>query len=133
MSLRAERAPHGKGHLEAWVLGCDGRNFDVLTCKCQIVRDVSSENSKRDAILLDAATVFRRYGYRRTSMTDLATETGVSSPSAYSYFKNKDEIFRCVSEQLHVNALYESKRMLEADPEKTPLQERRIRTNSWRR
>ncbi|MDC1295315.1 TetR/AcrR family transcriptional regulator [Myxococcota bacterium] len=113
--------------------GCDGSNLDVLTCKCQIVRDVSSENFKRDAILIGAATVFSRYGYRRTSMTDLATETGVSSPAAYSYFKNKDEISRCVSEQLHVNVFDESKRMLEADPEKDPLQERRIRTNAWRR
>jgi AcrR family transcriptional regulator len=83
-----------------------------------------TENQRRDAILVAAATVFRRYGYRRTSMEDIAKETGVSRPSLYSHFKNKDEVFRCLSKQLHENALYESKRILEADPEKTPLEER---------
>jgi len=84
----------------------------------------ASENPKRDAILVAAATVFRRYGYRRTSMEDIAKETGVSRPSVYSYFKNKDEVFRSLSQQLHENALFESKRRLEADAEKTPLEER---------
>lgn len=83
-----------------------------------------SENPKRDAILAAATTLFRRYGYRRTSMEDIAKETGVSRPSLYSHFKNKDEVFRSLSVQLHENALSESERFLSADPNKVPLEER---------
>ena len=82
------------------------------------------ENPKREAILLAANTLFRRYGYRRTSMEDIAKEAGMSRPSLYSYFKNKDEVFRSLSERIHERALYETTRMLEADPEKTTLEER---------
>jgi AcrR family transcriptional regulator len=82
------------------------------------------ENPKRKAILAAASTLFRRYGYRRTSMEDIAKETGMSRPSVYSYFKNKDEVFRSLSEHIHENALHEASQMLEADPEKTPLEER---------
>ena len=83
-----------------------------------------SENPKRDAVLAAATTLFRRYGYRRTSMEDIAKETGVSRPSLYSHFKNKDEVFRSLSVQLHENALSESDRFLSADPKKVPLEER---------
>lgn len=84
----------------------------------------SEENPKREAILLAAETVFRQYGYRRTSMEDIAKEADVSRPSVYSYFKNKDEVFRCLSARLHENALAESKQRLDADPEKASLEER---------
>lgn len=83
-----------------------------------------TENTKHDAILDAAATLFRRYGYRRTSMEDIAKETGVSRPSLYSYFKNKDEVFESLSRRLHENALSESERLLNVDPKEVPLEER---------
>jgi AcrR family transcriptional regulator len=83
-----------------------------------------AENPKRDAIIQAASTLFRRYGYRRTSMEDIAKETGVSRPSLYSYFKNKDEVFRSLSVRLHENALSESDRLLSADPKKVSLEKR---------
>ena len=83
-----------------------------------------AENAKRDAILDAAAALFRRYGYRRTSMEDIAKELGVSRPSLYSYFKNKDEVFRSLSMRLHENALSESQRLLGGDPKKVPLEKR---------
>ena len=82
------------------------------------------ENPKREAILSASSRLFRRYGYRRTSMEDIAKETGMSRPSVYSYFKNKDEVFRSLSERIHETALRETSRILEADPEKTTLEER---------
>ena len=71
-----------------------------------------------------ANRLFRQYGYRRTSMEDIAKETGMSRPSVYSHFKNKDEVFRSLSERIHENALSETQQKLEADPEKTTLEER---------
>ena len=83
-----------------------------------------AENTKQDAILDAASSLFRRYGYRRTSMEDIAKELGVSRPSLYSYFKNKDEVFRSLSVRLHENALSESDRLLNSDPKKVPLEKR---------
>ncbi len=60
---------------------------------------------KREAILNAAFTQFSRYGFRRTSMEDIANETGISRASLYSHFDNKEEIFRCLSASLHEQAL----------------------------
>lgn len=62
-------------------------------------------DKKRDAIILAAHTQFRLFGYRKTSMEDISHELGISRASLYSYFKNKDEIFRSVSLWLHERAL----------------------------
>jgi len=71
------------------------------------------ENQKRQAILAAAHVQFRQYGYRKTSMEDIAGELGISRASLYSYFDNKDEIFRCVSSSLHEQALAEAKNCLD--------------------
>ena len=71
------------------------------------------DSPKRQAILNAAHTQFRQYGYRKTSMEDIARELGISRASLYSYFENKDEIFRCVSISLHDQALAEVKACLQ--------------------
>lgn len=38
-------------------------------------------------------------------MQDIARQTGMSRASLYSYFKNKEEIFRCLSAELHERSL----------------------------
>ena len=63
------------------------------------------QDPKRNAILAAAFTQFSRYGFRRTSMEDIAKETGTSRASLYSYFENKEEIFRCLSSQLNEQSL----------------------------
>ena len=71
------------------------------------------ENPKRKAILAAAHTQFSQYGYRKTSMEDIAQELGISRASLYSYFENKDEIFRCVSTSLHDQAVAAAKMCLD--------------------
>jgi AcrR family transcriptional regulator len=63
------------------------------------------KNNKRDSIIAGAHAQFRLYGYRKTSMEDIAGELCISRSSLYSYFENKDEIFRSVSVLLHEQAL----------------------------
>lgn len=58
-------------------------------------------DSKAESILDAAFEQFRAYGYRRTSMEDIAREAGVSRPALYLHFRNKEEIFVCCSERLH--------------------------------
>jgi len=62
-------------------------------------------DSKREAILEAAFAQFSRYGFRRTSMQDIAKEAGTSRASLYSYFENKEEIFRCLAAELHERSL----------------------------
>ncbi len=53
----------------------------------------------RRAALLDAAvSVFARYGFRKTSMDEVARAAGVSRQGLYLQFANKEELFRSALE-----------------------------------
>ena len=54
----------------------------------------------RQAAVLEAAVgVFARYGYRKTSMDEVARAAGVSRQGLYLQFANKEELFRKAVEQ----------------------------------
>jgi len=56
--------------------------------------------------ILSAAFVrFSRYGFRRTSMEDIAQEAGVSRAALYLQFRNKEEIFVRLAQKLQDAAL----------------------------
>lgn len=58
-----------------------------------------------ERILKAAFTRFSRYGFRRTSMEDIASEAGVSRAALYLQFRNKEEIFRTLACGLQEKAL----------------------------
>jgi AcrR family transcriptional regulator len=59
-------------------------------------REQDREN-KREAVLRTAARIFNEHGYHGTSLELVAEELGITRPTVYYYFKNKDEIlFECV-------------------------------------
>jgi AcrR family transcriptional regulator len=49
---------------------------------------------KRKLILDAAFKVFLAYGFRRTTMADIADAAGISRPALYLEFKNKADIYR---------------------------------------
>jgi len=56
--------------------------------------------------ILDAAMlVFRRHGFRRSSIEQAAEAAGLTRQALYHHFKSKEALFRAVIEQLHENAL----------------------------
>jgi AcrR family transcriptional regulator len=55
---------------------------------------------KRDEIVTAAVEVFGRYGFRQTSMDLVAQAAGVSRPALYQYFRNKQDVFAAVAEQV---------------------------------
>ncbi|MEM7717163.1 MAG: helix-turn-helix domain-containing protein, partial [Cyanobacteria bacterium P01_A01_bin.68] len=59
-----------------------------------------SQETKKKAILQASFTTFLQYGFRRTSMEDIASSLGISRAALYLHFKNKQEIFRSLSQQL---------------------------------
>jgi AcrR family transcriptional regulator len=55
----------------------------------------------RRAVILDAALrVFGQYGYRRTSMDDIAREAGIGKGTIYLSFAGKDEVFQALGQAL---------------------------------
>jgi len=64
------------------------------------LRETPAPREKREAILAAALMLFGHYGYRRTSIDDIAQEARVAKGTVYLYFKSKEEIFRALSQQL---------------------------------
>lgn len=55
----------------------------------------------RDAILDSASQCFTRYGYKKTSMDDVATQARVAKGTVYLYCENKQDLFyRAVEREL---------------------------------
>ena len=55
----------------------------------------------RHTVILDAALqVFGQYGYRRTSMDDIAREAGIGKGTIYLSFASKEEVFQALSQRL---------------------------------
>jgi AcrR family transcriptional regulator len=52
---------------------------------------------RRDKILHAALAVFARYGFKRASMEDVATEAGISRPALYQSYENKAAIFAALA------------------------------------
>lgn len=53
-----------------------------------------TDRSRKAAILVAAQPVFLRYGYRKTSMDDVAKAADVSRQGLYVHFASKEDLFR---------------------------------------
>ncbi|MBD7978588.1 TetR/AcrR family transcriptional regulator [Serpens gallinarum] len=60
---------------------------------------VTDPESPRGKLLQEAARLFRRKGYERTTVRDLANAVGIQSGSIFHHFKSKEEILRSVMEE----------------------------------
>jgi AcrR family transcriptional regulator len=56
---------------------------------------------RRQQILDAAFDVFMRYGYRRSTMDDIAQQVGLSRPTLYLTFPSREAVFRAVVEAGH--------------------------------
>jgi AcrR family transcriptional regulator len=67
-------------------------------------------------LILDAALeLFRQYGYRRTSMEDIAQTANVAKGTLYIYFKSKDELFEALARRLSAQVEQDLKAALARD------------------
>ncbi|MFI6866148.1 TetR/AcrR family transcriptional regulator [Nocardia sp. NPDC050406] len=70
----------------------------------------------RNADVLDATLrCLLRYGVRRTTVDDIATEVGVSRSAVYQYVRGKDDAVRRVADRLHAEALADARAAATAD------------------
>ena len=75
--------------------------------------------------VMDAALrTFARYGYRKTSMDDIARAAGISRPGLYFHFPSKQDLFRAAATRALDLDLIAAQRAL-ADRER-PLRERLV-------
>jgi AcrR family transcriptional regulator len=56
--------------------------------------DATPPNDRQDAILSAAFHAFATYGFRRTTMDDIASGAGLSRTALYQHFRNKEDLFR---------------------------------------
>lgn len=74
-----------------------------------------AERDRRQQILDAAFDRFAQYGFRGTSIDDIARTAGISRPLVYQHFANKEEVFRALAGQLHQQVLDQAGAVL-ADP-----------------
>lgn len=65
----------------------------------------SLQTKPQDRILDAALSVFRRHGFRRSSIEQAAEAAGLTRQALYHHFSSKEALFRAVVERLYENAL----------------------------
>jgi AcrR family transcriptional regulator len=57
---------------------------------------LTKEQIRVEEIVENASVAFAKYGYKKTSLEDIAKLTGLTKTALYYYFKNKEELFKAV-------------------------------------
>jgi AcrR family transcriptional regulator len=80
-------------------------------------RTAIDERKLREEHLLDAAaSLLVRWGYRKTTIDDVAHEAGVGKGTIYLHWKDKNEMFRAAIWREQLRYSEEVKRRIAADP-----------------
>ncbi|MGZ6391294.1 MAG: TetR/AcrR family transcriptional regulator, partial [Ktedonobacterales bacterium] len=78
----------------------------------------SDERTLREERILDAAAALLvRWGYRKTTIDDVAREAGVGKGTIYLHWKDKTELFRAVIARVSEQATEDMMQRIAADPE----------------
>ncbi len=86
--------------------------------KTQLVQPESDERKLREERILDAATTLLvRWGYRKTTIDDVAREAGVGKGTIYLHWKDKNDLFRAAIWREQQRYSDELQRRIAADPE----------------
>jgi len=64
-----------------------------------MTEEVPRESDRRSDVLDAALRTFARFGYRKTSMDDVASEARISRPGLYFLFSSKSGLFRAASDR----------------------------------
>src|SRR6266702_8455835 len=90
----------------------------VPTRNTQPGQPESDERKLREERILDAATTLLvRWGYRKTTIDDVAHEAGVGKSTIYLHWKDKNDLFRAAIWRERQRYSEELQRRIAADPE----------------
>lgn len=86
---------------------------------------------KKEKTIEKAREYFHKYWYRKASLSELIAEIGISKPTFYNYFKNKEELFNTVMLATYNEFLYEFNRRSRSATNAMEKLEIFIRTYGW--
>lgn len=84
--------------------------------------DDAAAVARRESILLAATSVFLRYGFKKTSMDDLARAAGLSRQGLYLHFPTKEALFKDAA--LHLAASSRALQHAALEQDELDLEER---------
>lgn len=90
---------------------------------------IGEESGRRDHVLRAALLTFARYGYKKTSMEDVARAADISRPGLYFLFTSKQNLFQAAVIRALDDDVDGAKRCL-ADSAR-PLRDRLIEAFDW--
>ena len=73
----------------------------------------TADSTRQERVLAVALEVFGRYGFRKTSMDEVARSAGISRQGLYLYFASKEALFRAAVRQELDTALGDASRGLD--------------------
>jgi Transcriptional regulator len=80
---------------------------------------VSRADAQRQRVLRTSVEIFSRRGFRATSMNEIAAGVGLSKPTLYHYFRNKEELLVLIYQDVLDESLRMARETVTAAP--TPL------------
>ncbi len=72
-------------------------------------------SSARERLLESAKILFSQKGYYATSVEDIVESAGLSKGAFYFYFKSKEELFKSLVEEMHLNIVKRLEGFLKRD------------------
>src|SRR5271167_3927570 len=92
---------------DALVTARPARHQTVILHFCGICKvcQMPAQAEPQDRILDAAMRVFRRHGFRRSSIEQAAEEAGLTRQALYHHFSSKEALFRAVITRLYESAL----------------------------
>ena len=72
-------------------------------------------SSAKERLLESAKILFSQKGYYATSVEDIVESAGFSKGTFYFYFKSKEELFKSLVEEMHLNIVKRLEGFLERD------------------
>lgn len=80
-----------------------------------INQEIPGVDPKQQQILAAAFDAFSLYGFKRTSMEDIANGAGMSRAALYLHYRNKEDIFRSLAQGYYDMAVAEVSDVLQRD------------------
>lgn len=74
-------------------------SIDISMGMAKVAAMNSTSPDRQDHVLDAAFHVFATYGFRRVTMDDIARKAGLSRTALYLHFRNKEDIFRSLSDR----------------------------------
>lgn len=83
----------------------------------EVGREVSKQKAREQRILDAAAELLQRWGYRKTTIDDIAKQARVAKGTIYLHWKTREDLFMALIEREQLDLLSKIEQLMEEDPE----------------